>query len=378
MSNSPSRERWSFETPEIQMMYTDVHGWQNDFTEQIGQLVSVSDGNDREFKELDAEVIREPAQKTGNEETLGWKRVHVRSSTENGHSWQSVCTPERQPMPSDINGCSGQRSTEVMELTAWTVGRRETAVSLQTKDVCVDRQMESAGEKDDKTSARVALITQLDEGEGLGIQEDENDEGGGAATDAAVDLAAGEALMEKTEEKSKGEKLGRFASDQRRPRHTRVGVLDPETEPVRLLSFGHSVDGENHTGIMTGRLGVRPATSVWARNVATADAEEWLRNLVVHGGVLDEEFHQRALAVVMEALMAGLGLMMACSVGEHTKERGRGLCKSWTTGAHEEWCSQRAGAARASMWRVPGGSWRRDGVLCRRDGVLCSGCGWGC
>ena len=70
--------------------------------------------------------------------------------------------------------------------------------------------------------------------------------------DPAADLAAGEALMEKTEEKSKGEKLGRFASDQRRPRHTRVGVLDPETEPVRLLSFGHSVDGENHTGIMTG------------------------------------------------------------------------------------------------------------------------------
>ena len=106
-----------------------------------------------------------------------------------------------------------------------------------------------------------------------------------------------ETAMEKTEEKSKGEKLGRFASDQRRPRHTRVGVLDPETEPVRLLSFGHSVDGENHTGIMTGRLGVRPTTGVWARIIATADAEEWLRNLVMHGGVLDEEFRRRALAV---------------------------------------------------------------------------------
>ena len=158
-----------------------------------------------------------------------------------------------------------------------------------------------------------------------------------------------------------------------------MGVLDPETEPVRLLSFGHSVDGENHTGIMTGRLGVRPTTGVWARIVATAgDAEEWLRYLVVHGGVQDEAFHRKALAVVTEALMVSLGLMMACGVGERAKERGGGLCKSWTTGAPEEWCSQRAGAARASMWRVPGGSWRREGVPCRRDGVLCSGCGWGC
>ena len=82
-----------------------------------------------------------------------------------------------------------------MERTAWTVAWKETAVSLQMMDVCVDKQMKTVGEKDDETSARVALITQLDEGEGLGIQGEENDEGGGAATDAAVDLAAGDVLM---------------------------------------------------------------------------------------------------------------------------------------------------------------------------------------
>ena len=114
---------------------------------------------------------------------------------------------------------------------------------------------------------------------------------------------------------------------------------------------------------------------MWARIVA---AEERLRNLVVHAGVLDDAFHRRALAVVTEALMVSLGLMMACGVGERAKERGGGLSKSWTATGRVEWCSQRAGAARPSMWRVPGGSWRREGVLCRRDGVLCSGCGWGC
>ena len=47
----------------------------------------------------------------------------------------------------------------------------------------------------------------------------------------------------------------------------------------------------------------------------------------MHGGVQDEAFHRKALAVVTEALMVSLGLMMACGVGERAKERGGGLCK---------------------------------------------------
>ena len=86
-------------------------------------------------------------------------------------------------------------------------------------------------------------------------------------------------------------------------------------------------------------------------------------------GLLPADEHP--VAVVTEALMICLGLMIACGVGERAEERGRGLGKSWTTGARVEWCSQRASAARASMRRVP------DGSL-RRGGVPCSGCGWGC